>query len=141
MDKVIRRREPGESTELQATGLHPILSRVYRGRGVAEAAELELDLARLIPPTQLTHADTAASLLADSLERGERILVVGDYDADGATSTALALTALRDGFQKTEADLIQEQRSGGGGSGHGAGGAAGGGGSGCCGCSSSCYWW
>ncbi|GHD07559.1 single-stranded-DNA-specific exonuclease RecJ [Halioglobus japonicus] len=96
MDKVIRRREPGESTELQATGLHPILSRVYRGRGVAEAAELELDLARLIPPTQLTHADTAASLLADSLERGERILVVGDYDADGATSTALALTALRE---------------------------------------------
>ena len=52
---------------LEVAGLHPLLARVYRGRGVASADELELDLSRLIPPAKLTHADRAAVLLADAI--------------------------------------------------------------------------
>ncbi len=94
MEKVIRRREAGVGS-LGAGGLHPLLARVYSGRGVSSAEELELGLAHLIPPTQLLNADAAARLLADALQADKRILIVGDYDADGATSTALALHALR----------------------------------------------
>ncbi|MEH6586036.1 MAG: single-stranded-DNA-specific exonuclease RecJ [Halioglobus sp.] len=75
--------------------MHPLLARVYSGRGVQTPEELELGLAQLLPPTLLLNAGRAAQMLADALAEQRSILIVGDYDADGATSTTLALVALR----------------------------------------------
>ncbi len=80
---------------LVAAGCDPRLARIFAARGLASAAELEGALASLVPPEALTHADGAARLLAHAIERGERLLVVADYDADGATACALAVRALR----------------------------------------------
>ncbi len=88
------RRRPARAVRLPAS-LHPVLRRVYAHRGVYEAAALDLRLQRLLPPDGLPALDAAAGLLADAVTEGRRILVVGDYDADGATGTALAIRLLR----------------------------------------------
>ncbi len=75
--------------------LHPVMARLYAARGVRDAQALDLSLARLLPIHSLAGLDAATELLADALEQRRRILVVGDFDADGATSTALAVRALR----------------------------------------------
>ena len=75
--------------------LHPLLRRLYAARGIADAAALDLALTSLADYRQLSGMETAVELLAGSLERQQRILVVGDFDADGATSTALLVRALR----------------------------------------------
>lgn len=93
--KLIRRRTPPPEAVSLETGLHPLLARVYRNRGVRNEAELALELARLSPPSELAGVAQAANLLADTIEAGAPMLVVGDFDADGATSSALALLALR----------------------------------------------
>ena len=95
MQKLIRRRSADSVDTLSAAPLHPLLARVYAGRGVRAPAELDLGLARLLPPAQLRNADRAAVLLADAIAAGSRLLVIGDFDADGATSTALAVSVLR----------------------------------------------
>jgi single-stranded-DNA-specific exonuclease len=92
--KIISRRPPGESGNLPAD-LHPVLRRIYQSRQVTSAQELEQSLDQLIPPAQLKRIDQATALLADALQRQRRILIVADFDADGATSCALALRALR----------------------------------------------
>lgn len=73
----------------------PLLARVLAARGVRDVAELELGLASLAPVGALDGVEAAAELVADHLRRGSRILVVGDFDADGATSTALLMRVLR----------------------------------------------
>lgn len=95
MHKRIRRRPVSSSTLLSETGIHPLLARVYRARGVETSAQLDLALEHLLPPDRLLHADRAAAVLADALASDKRIVVIGDFDADGATSTALAVSALR----------------------------------------------
>lgn len=75
--------------------IHPVLKRVYATRGVVSDDALRLDLAGLHPPALLKNMDLAADLLADSMARGDHILVVGDFDADGATSCALFLCCLQ----------------------------------------------
>lgn len=92
--KIISRRPPGESGNLPAD-LHPVLRRIYLARHVTSAQELEQSLDQLIPPAQLKGIDRATALLADALQRQRRILIVADFDADGATSCALGLRALR----------------------------------------------
>lgn len=72
-----------------------MLARVYAARRVSDPHELTLRLDRLLPPEQLLGCAPAASRLADALACGERLLLVGDFDADGATSCALAVRALR----------------------------------------------
>ncbi|EHQ51759.1 single-stranded-DNA-specific exonuclease RecJ [Ectothiorhodospira sp. PHS-1] len=72
-----------------------LLTRLYANRGVMDPAELDHSLSRLTPFRALGGIDRATALLAQALAEGQRILVVGDFDADGATSTALALRALR----------------------------------------------
>ncbi len=72
-----------------------MLSRVYAARGIASEAELDLSLSRLLPVSRLKGVEEAAGLLMQSIESGQSLLIVGDYDADGATSTALAMLALR----------------------------------------------
>jgi single-stranded-DNA-specific exonuclease len=74
--------------------LHPVLRRVYAARGVSAPEELALDLRWLLPVSTLDGIGPATQLLAAHVERGSRILVVGDFDADGATSTALVLRQL-----------------------------------------------
>jgi single-stranded-DNA-specific exonuclease len=74
---------------------HPVLARLYAARAVQHPGELDLSLERLLPPGALKHMDTAVALLAESLRAGQRILIVADFDADGATSCALAVRALR----------------------------------------------
>ncbi len=74
---------------------HPLLSSIYQARGIQSADELQYELAGLLPFHQLHDIEKAASLISDAIERQQRILIVGDFDADGATSTALAIRALR----------------------------------------------
>jgi single-stranded-DNA-specific exonuclease len=96
-DILIKRRQPpahaAGATFL--SGLHPVLRRVYAGRAVASASELECSLEHLLPPESLGGCDAAAALLHEVIDGGGRILIVGDFDADGATSCALAMRALR----------------------------------------------
>ena len=87
-----RRALPAEEPDLGA-GLHPVLRRVYAARGLRSAEELNLALERLAPVGSLGGASEAAQLLLR--HREARVLVIGDFDADGATSTALMLRALR----------------------------------------------
>lgn len=80
---------------LVAEGVSPVMARVLAARGIAQSSELEASLARLIPPDQLTNANQMAVLLADAILQKKSLLVVGDYDCDGATATAVAIRALR----------------------------------------------
>ena len=66
------------------------MSRVFSARGIESADELQYGLDQLLPPEGFAGLEDAAALLADVIRRGERILIVGDFDADGATSTAAA---------------------------------------------------
>ena len=90
---VLRRRPEGTPGALPES-LHPVLRRVYAARGVGSADELSLELRSLLPVSTLDGIGPATELLAAHVERGSRILVVGDFDADGATSTALVLRQL-----------------------------------------------
>jgi single-stranded-DNA-specific exonuclease len=88
----IRRRPAG--APLEFAELHPVLRRVYAARGVSRSEELDLSLDRLLPVGSLDGVEAAARLLAAHRRQG-RVLVVGDFDADGATSSALVVRALR----------------------------------------------
>lgn len=102
MTLLVKRREANTALQLPDT-LHPLLRRVYRQRNIKNIEELELGLANLIPPERLKGIDAAVQLLLDALERQERVLIVADFDADGATSCVVGLTALRQfGFQHTD---------------------------------------
>jgi single-stranded-DNA-specific exonuclease len=90
---VIRRRPPGAIDRLPST-LHPVLRRVYAARGISDADELALELRRLLPVSTLDGIAGATELLLSHLARGSRILVAGDFDADGATSTAVVMRQL-----------------------------------------------
>ena len=79
---------------LDVQALHPVLQRVYAARGVSQSDELDLSLDRMLPVGSLEGVEAAARLLAEHREAG-RVLVVGDFDADGATSSALVVRALR----------------------------------------------
>jgi single-stranded-DNA-specific exonuclease len=92
MDLVIERRTVSGNSILDER-LHPVLRRAYAARGVLEAADLSLTLDRLAPVGTLESVDAAVALILEHRER--RILVVGDFDADGATSTALIVRCLR----------------------------------------------
>lgn len=75
--------------------LPPLLTRLYAARGVRSAVELEKGLARLIPYQQLAGIDAAVALLVEALEQRRRVLIVGDFDADGATASCVGVLGLR----------------------------------------------
>ncbi|WNW13806.1 single-stranded-DNA-specific exonuclease RecJ [Pseudomonas sp. DTU_2021_1001937_2_SI_NGA_ILE_001] len=75
--------------------LPPLLTRLYASRGVSSAQELDKGLARLIPYQQLKGIEAAVELLVDALQQGQRILIVGDFDADGATASTVGVLGLR----------------------------------------------
>lgn len=90
----LRRRPAADDTHLPAS-LPPLLRRLYALRGVQGEQELERGVKGMLPWQQLDGIDDAVSLLQQALADGRRIMVVGDFDADGATSTALTVLALR----------------------------------------------
>ncbi|WP_095166664.1 single-stranded-DNA-specific exonuclease RecJ [Pseudomonas sp. Irchel 3H3] len=75
--------------------LPPLLTRLYAARGVQSEAELDKSLARLIPFQQLKGIEAAVDLLVVALEQRQRILIVGDFDADGATASTVGVLGLR----------------------------------------------
>ena len=96
MHRSIVRHAPADSSaQERPEAISPLLWRVYRARGISDAAELERELSSLIPPEHMSGLDAAVTLLVEAIELEKRILIVGDFDADGATSCALAVLALR----------------------------------------------
>lgn len=103
VQRFIQRRDlPGVLPPLPAD-MHPVLQRLYASRGVTQAGELERGAARLLPFQLLKGIPQAVSLLTDALSRQQHLVIVGDFDADGATSTAVLITGLRAfGFKHLE---------------------------------------
>lgn len=97
MNKIIKRRP---LLTHQILSDNPLLNRIYQARGIKSPTELDLSLARMHSPHQLLNIVEAVEILYQSYLMQERIMIVGDFDADGATSTALAILALRQfGYQ------------------------------------------
>ncbi|MDR5813883.1 single-stranded-DNA-specific exonuclease RecJ [Caballeronia sp. LZ033] len=92
---VTRAASPADAEALARHGLHPVIARLYAARGVRTPDEVETEFKRLHPPAGLKGCDDAAVVLADALEAGKRMLVVADYDCDGATACAVAVRGLR----------------------------------------------
>ena len=95
---------------LEQQAVDPLLARLFAARGVSDVSELHADLKHLLPPTSLTHADTAAHLLADALAANQTLLVVADYDCDGATACAIALRGIRALWPGAKIDYLVPDR-------------------------------
>lgn len=80
---------------LTAAGVHPLLAQLFAARGVETAQDIEAGLASLLPPTDMKNIERAAACLAKAITAQERLLVVADFDADGATACAVAVRGLR----------------------------------------------
>jgi single-stranded-DNA-specific exonuclease len=102
----IRRRTIPASPAMGA-GVHPVLRRIYAARGVMDDEDLDLSLERLLPIGSLPGVEAAAALLRN--HRTGRVLVVGDFDADGATSSALVVRGLR-GLHFSHVDYLVPNR-------------------------------
>ena len=90
----LRRRDAGETADLPDT-LPLLLKRLYASRGVRTASDLERSVKGMLPWQALSGIEKATEMLYDAFREGTRIVVVGDFDADGATSTALSVLSLR----------------------------------------------
>lgn len=96
MPKVIARPYDSQTViTLNQSGLPQVLARVYAARGIENTKQLETELTRLIPFTQFKNITLAATLLADAIETKKRLLIVADYDSDGATACAVGIRILR----------------------------------------------
>ena len=85
---------PQLQSALQAAGANPLIAQLYAARNVADSSELNDSLKQLIPYTQLTNCTAAASRLADAIQAQQKILIIADYDADGATACSVAMKGL-----------------------------------------------
>jgi len=95
MKTIISRNAIPISSDLQHLDLHPVLRQVYANRGITSIDQLETELKGLLPYHQLCDIDKATTCLYQALKNQQRILIVGDYDVDGATSAALMVRVLR----------------------------------------------
>jgi single-stranded-DNA-specific exonuclease len=84
-----------ESEMLRQQGVHPVLARLYTARGLTDIKDLSSELGGMIPPAGLLHIDAAAVFLADAIAARKKLVIVADYDCDGATACAVALRGLR----------------------------------------------
>jgi len=91
---IVRRVVPDSAHSLAAAGIHPVLARVFAARGVTSPAELRADLTALPAFSTMKGIDAAAARLADAIAARERIVIVADYDADGATACAVGVRGL-----------------------------------------------
>ncbi len=92
---IVRRPVPEIAAALAASGIAPVLARVFAARGVRSPTELDLELGNLPPWKALKGIDAAAARLGAAIERHEPLLIVADYDADGATACAVGVRGLR----------------------------------------------
>ena len=96
MVSIVQRAFDSSTAEaLAGDGLSAILARVLAARGIQDSSQLDVSLSRLIPPEKLTNASAMAVILADAIAAHQSLLVVGDYDCDGATATAVAMRGLK----------------------------------------------
>ncbi|NML28395.1 single-stranded-DNA-specific exonuclease RecJ [Zoogloea dura] len=96
MTRILPRPVPGPAVmRLLEDGTHPLLARIYASRGISSRKELDYGLKALLPPASLKGVHEAAQLLADAIEANARMLIVADYDCDGATACAVGIRALR----------------------------------------------
>ena len=86
---------PDYEKQLQESGIHCLLARLWAARGVASSQQTRLSWADLINPSELSQADKAAAILADAIAARQKLLIIADYDCDGATACAVALRGLR----------------------------------------------
>ena len=93
--RILRRTVSRAALESLSVQVHPVLRRVYAARGINHDQDLDLGLAHLLPVGTLGGLPAAVDLLLATHRRRARVVVVGDFDADGATSTALVLRQLR----------------------------------------------
>ncbi|WP_269494046.1 single-stranded-DNA-specific exonuclease RecJ [Castellaniella sp. S9] len=89
-----RRADPALIDAFVRQGAHPLMARLWAARGLDGPAALATGWGAMIPPARLTHARRAAELLAEAITRRDRILIVADYDCDGATACAVAMRGL-----------------------------------------------
>jgi single-stranded-DNA-specific exonuclease len=95
MPRIIPRSYPEETAQqLTQAGFAPLLARIYAARGIENKEQLDTDIKRLLPHMLLKNAGKMAGLLADAIAAQKKILVVADYDADGATACAVAVRGL-----------------------------------------------
>src|SRR3989338_4250046 len=106
MTTIIRKQT---SHHWQGNPIHPLLQRIYLLRDVLSAEEIEHDLKGLLPFASLSNIREAVKCLVEALLLQQRILIVGDFDADGATSTALAVSALQQ-FGAKHVDFLVPNR-------------------------------
>lgn len=96
MTHLIARKVPTRSTWLlEQSGMHPLLARLYAARGIGSPEQAATQLTQLLAPDDLKGIDTAACLLADAIAEKKRLLIVADYDCDGATACAVGIRGLR----------------------------------------------
>lgn len=106
MNKLIKRRAIPAGDLVSD---NPLLDRLYRARHIKNTGELDRTLKSMLHPNQLHGIDRAVDLLVEAHQQGQKIVIVGDFDADGATSTALSVLALRQlGF--TDVDYLVPNR-------------------------------
>lgn len=97
---IVRREVTGASL---SSDLHPVIDRIYRGRNIAKLDDLENGLKGLTHFNVLKGMPQAAQILANAVVQNKRIIIVGDFDADGATSTSVCILALRAmGYQNVD---------------------------------------
>ncbi|OYW31421.1 MAG: single-stranded-DNA-specific exonuclease RecJ [Methyloversatilis sp. 12-65-5] len=96
MTCIKHRPVPLRSSEMLAQqGVHPLLARLYAARGVKDRSQIDYSLKALLPPDSMRGLADAAVMLADAIEADARLLIVADYDCDGATACAIGIRALR----------------------------------------------
>src|SRR3954465_1796822 len=94
--KIIERRfAEADRRALLESGMHPVLAKLFAARRVRTAEELDYGPTRLHAPTLMKSVEAAAVLLADAIATRKRMLIIADYDADGATACAVGVRALR----------------------------------------------
>jgi single-stranded-DNA-specific exonuclease len=109
MTRIATRPYPWRDAErLTQSGVHPVLARLYAARGLLDVKDLSSDLTALIAPAGLRHIDAAATYLADAIGARKKLLIVADYDCDGATACAIALRGLR--AMSAQVDFIVPNR-------------------------------
>ena len=92
---VMRTVNESARDQLISENVHPVMARLFAARGIERKSGLDTSFAALLPFKELTGCTEAARLLADAIANNERLLIVADYDADGATACALGVNVLR----------------------------------------------
>jgi single-stranded-DNA-specific exonuclease len=96
MTRIVQRKlQPQAEQHLVDAGISRLMARLLASRGVTEISQTNANLSNLLPPNTLSNNTMMAKLLADAITANKKLLVIGDYDADGATATAVAVKGLR----------------------------------------------